>query len=97
MESSIETGHVEPSVIAFDVFGTLVKIGDRRSPYRQLMKWLKENGRQPKPDDAKFIISRNLNLVERVKLLAANIPDQFLQELEHDLNEELRSDVVLGF
>ncbi|MDN5629424.1 MAG: hypothetical protein L0G38_07655 [Lactococcus sp.] len=30
-------------------------------------------------------------MVERVKLLAANIPDQFLQELEHDLNEELRS------
>jgi hypothetical protein len=25
MESSIETGHVEPSVIAFDVFGTLIK------------------------------------------------------------------------
>ena len=32
MESSIKAGHIEPSVIAFDVFDTLVKIGERRSP-----------------------------------------------------------------
>jgi len=55
------------------------------------MKWLKENGRQPKPDDAKFIMSHNLNLAELTKRLAVNIPDQFLQELKHDLDEELRS------
>ena len=91
MDSSIKASHIEPSVIAFDVFGTLVKIGERRSPYRKLMKWLKENGRQPKPDDAKFIMSHNLNLAELAKRLAVNIPDQFLQELEHDLDEELRS------
>jgi HAD superfamily hydrolase (TIGR01549 family) len=91
MDSLIKASHIEPSVITFDVFGTLVKIGERRSPYRKLMKWLKENGRQPKPDDAKFIMSHNLNLAELAKRLAANIPDQFLQELEHNLNEELRS------
>ena len=91
MDSSIKASHIEPSVIAFDVFGTLVKIEKRRSPYRKLMKWLKENGRQPKPDDAKFIMSHNLNLAELTKRLAVNIPDQFLQELEHDLDKELRS------
>ena len=91
MDSSIKASHIEPSVIAFDVFGTLVKIGERRSPYRRLMKWQKENGRQPKPDDAKFIMSHNLNLAELAKRLAVNIPDQFLQELEHDLDKELRS------
>ena len=36
MESFIKAGHIEPSVIIFDVFGTLVKIGERRSPYRKL-------------------------------------------------------------
>ena len=91
MDSSIKASHIEPSVIAFDVFGTLVKIGERRLPYRKLMKWLQENGRQPKPDDAKFIMSHNLNLAELTKRLAVNIPDQFLQELEHDLDEELLS------
>ena len=94
MESFIKAGHIEPSVIIFDVFGTLVKIGERRSPYRKLMKWLKENGRQPKPDDAKFIMSQNLSFTELVKLLGINIPDQLLQELEHDLNDELQSIVL---
>ena len=94
MESFIKAGHIEPSVIIFDVFGTLVQIGERRSPYRKLMKWLKENGRQPKPDDAKFIMSQNLSFTELVKLLGINIPDQLLQELEHDLNDELQSIVL---
>ena len=96
MESFIKAGHIEPSVIIFDVFGTLVKIGERRSPYRKLIKWLKENGRQPKPDDAKFIMSQNLSFTELVKLLGINIPDQLLQELEHDLSEELQSIVLYG-
>ena len=94
MESFIKAGHIEPSVIIFDVFGTLVQIGERRSPYRKLIKWLKENGRQPKPDDAKFIMSQNLSFTELVKLLGINIPDQLLQELEHDLNDELQSIVL---
>ena len=37
MESFIKAGHIEPSVIIFDVFGTLVNIEERRSPYRKLM------------------------------------------------------------
>ena len=58
------------------------------------MKWLKENGRQPKPDDAKFIMSQNLSFTELIKLLGINIPEQLLQELEHDLDEELLSIVL---
>ena len=96
MESFIKAVHIGPSIIVFDVFGTLVKIGERRSPYRKLMKWLKENGRQPKPDDAKFIMSQNLSFTELAKLLGINIPDQLLQELEHDLSEELQSIVLYG-
>lgn len=58
------------------------------------MKWLKENGRQPKPDDAKFIMTQNLNFTELVKLLGINVSDQLLQEIEHDLDEELRSIIL---
>lgn len=90
----MKASRIEPSVIVFDVFGTLMKIGERRSPYRKLMKWLKENGRQPKPDDAKFIMSQNLSFTELIKLLGINIPEQLLQELEHDLDEELLSIVL---
>lgn len=90
MESTFKDGH-KPSIIAFDVFGTLVKIGERRSPYKKLMKWLKDHGRKPKPDDAKFIMSQNSDFIEFIKLLSMNVPDQVLQELKSDLDEELQT------
>lgn len=42
----------KPKVIIFDGFGTLVKIGESRHPYRKLMNWLKDNGRKPTTNDA---------------------------------------------
>jgi HAD superfamily hydrolase (TIGR01549 family) len=94
MESSLKAAHIQPSIIVFDVFGTLVKIGERRFPYRNLMKWLKQNGRKPKHDDAKLIMSHNLDFTELAKLLRADIPNELLQELKSDLNKELQSIVL---
>ena len=39
-------------------------------------------------------MSQNLNFTEFVKLLRVNVPDQLLQELERDLDEELRSIIL---
>ena len=83
-----------PKVIIFDAFGTLVKIKTGRSPYRKLMIWLKDNGRTPQSDDAKFIMSQNLSFTELIKLLGINIPEQLLQELAHDLDEEIQSIIL---
>lgn len=94
MESSLKAAHIQPSIIVFDVFGTLVKIGERLFPYRNLMKWLKQNGRKPKHDDAKLIMSHNLDFTELAKLLRADIPNELLQELKSDLNKELQSIVL---
>ena len=58
------------------------------------MKWLKQNGRKPKHDDAKLIMSHNLDFTELAKLLRADIPNQLLQELKSDLNKELQSIVL---
>lgn len=52
------SNHLQPSVIAFDVFGTLVKIEKRRSPYKKLLRWLQEQGRIPEPNDASVIMSQ---------------------------------------
>lgn len=90
MEFTIAMSH-KPSVIAFDVFGTLVEIGERRSPYKKLMKWLKENGRKPEPDDARFIMSTNSNLREFTALFGMNIPESLMQEIQADLDADLRS------
>ena len=94
MESSLKAAHIQPSIIIFDVFGTLVKIGERRFPYRNLMKWLNQNGRKPNPDDAKLIMSYNLDFIEFAILLRTDIPKQLLKELKSDLNEELQSIVL---
>ncbi len=51
--------------VAFDAFGTLVQIGDRRSPYRRLMRWMHENGRKPTRDDAARIMSHAGGLADK--------------------------------
>ena len=79
-----------PKVIIFDAFGTLVKIKTGRSPYRKLMKWLKENGRKSHPNDAKFIMSNNVNIQQLAELFGYVLPKQLLNEIEDDLQNELR-------
>lgn len=84
-----------PTIIIFDVFGTLVKIGERRSPYRKMMRWLRENGRKPQPNDAATIMSVNvIDFSEIAELFGKSIPDVLLQELNTDLEVELKSMVL---
>ncbi|MFX7075037.1 HAD family hydrolase [Acinetobacter baumannii] len=78
-----------PKVIVFDAFGTLVKIGTSRSPYRKLMKWLKDNGRKPSTKDANIIMSNPVDIAELAMLFGEKIPTQLLHEINDDLLFEL--------
>ncbi|UBX53747.1 HAD family hydrolase [Acinetobacter pseudolwoffii] len=78
-----------PKVIVFDAFGTLVKIGTSRSPYRKLMKWLKDNGRKPSTKDASVIMSNPVDIAQLAMLFGENIPPQLLHEINDDLLFEL--------
>lgn len=78
-----------PNVIVFDAFGTLVKIGESRSPYRKLMKWLKSNGRKPSAQDAKIIMSNSVDIAQLSRLFGAELPEQLLKEINNDLELEL--------
>lgn len=80
-----------PKVIVFDTFGTLVKIGESRSPYRKLMKWLKENGRKPTMQDANIIVSNAVDIKQLAKLFVHVIPAQLLNEINADLQFELNT------
>lgn len=89
-----------PKVIVFDAFGTLVKFGESRSPYRKLMKWLRYNGRKPTPQDATIIMSNAVDVEALAKLFGYIIPVEFLNEINEDLRFELDTielyeDVVL--
>lgn len=81
----------DPKVIIFDAFGTLVKIKSGRSPYRKLMMWLKENGRKPHANDAKFIMSNNVNIQQLAALFGYAIPIQLLNEIQNNFQEELET------
>ena len=89
-----------PKVIVFDAFGTLVKIGNSRSPYLKLMKWQKQSGRKPTSKDANIIMSTNANLSQISNLFGNEIPVNLLAELNADLtlnldSIELYSDTVV--
>jgi HAD superfamily hydrolase (TIGR01549 family) len=81
----------QPKAIIFDAFGTLVKIGESRSPYRQLMKWLRESGRKPSMYDAKIIMSYALNIEQLALHFGHTIPIQLLNEINDDLQFELNT------
>lgn len=80
-----------PKVIVFDAFGTLVKIGNSRSPYLKLMKWQKQSGRKPTSKDANIIMSTNANLSQISNLFGNEIPVNLLAELNADLTLDLDS------
>lgn len=80
-----------PKVIVFDAFGTLVKIGNSRSPYLKLMKWQKQSGRKPTSKDASIIMSTNANLSQIGNLFGNEIPVNLLVELNADLTLDLDS------
>ncbi|MFV5348065.1 HAD family hydrolase [Acinetobacter soli] len=86
--------HTKPSVVTFDVFGTLVKIGEKRSPYKRLMKWMKDNGRKPKSDDAAVIMSHLADFKEIAAIFGMAIPKELYRELLNDLDHDLSSIVL---
>lgn len=82
---------MKPTVIVFDAFGTLVEIGHRLTPYRNLMHWCRENGRRPAADDASTLMSRPLSLAGAAAAFNMTPPVELLASWEHDLQRELGS------
>lgn len=77
--------------VVFDVYGTLVRIGERRAPFRALLTRMEAAGRPREAGDASTIMSRELDLAGAAKLLGANLSAPELSELERDLETELAS------
>ncbi|SDR51290.1 haloacid dehalogenase superfamily, subfamily IA, variant 3 with third motif having DD or ED/haloacid dehalogenase superfamily, subfamily IA, variant 1 with third motif having Dx(3-4)D or Dx(3-4)E [Paraburkholderia fungorum] len=79
------------SAVVFDVFGTLVQIGDRRSPYRMLMHWMRDAGRRPRPEDAARLMSQPVPLSAVGPLFGVALPDDLLATAQRALDDEVRS------
>lgn len=77
--------------VAFDAFGTLVYIGERRSPYRLLMRWAQEHGYERRDGAADLVMSRALDLRGAAAELGVAPPSGLLELWEKDLEEEVNS------
>lgn len=78
-------------VILFDVYGTLVKIHDKRAPFRQLIQIGARQGRAPSVKDADILMGRPLKLPEAAELLGIHLTDEDRERLERDLHAEIAS------
>lgn len=75
--------------VAFDAFGTLVRFGERRHPYRQLLQLTTERGRPRRPDDAIQMMSYPGGLADAARRLGWEDPSEVVARLEADLQHEL--------
>lgn len=79
------------SCVTFDLFGTLIKFGVQRHPFRQLLKWARENGRQVRPDDARTVMTINGGIEAISYGLGVSPPNELVRNLERQLDDELSS------
>jgi HAD superfamily hydrolase (TIGR01549 family) len=79
------------SYLAFDLFGTLIKFGVQHHPFRQLLKWARENGRQVRPDDARTVMTINGGIEAISYALGVSPPNELVRNLERQIDDELSS------
>lgn len=75
--------------ILFDAFGTLLQIPKGRHPYRQILKEGIRQGRRPKPDDLRHILTRNLSLTDAAELFGIKIHPAHMADIQGDLEADL--------
>ena len=78
-------------VILFDVYGTLVKIHDKRAPFRQLIQIGADQGRKPCAEDAEILMGQPVGLLDAAELLGIRLMDADRERLERDLHAEVAS------
>jgi HAD superfamily hydrolase (TIGR01549 family) len=81
----------KPKVVIFDLYGTLFKFGVMHHPFRQLLKWARENGRIPKPDDARTLMTINCDVPELASALGIEATDELIKQIQLHIQEELDS------
>lgn len=80
-----------PDLVIFDLYGTLIQFGVKRHPFRQILQWARQQGRSPKADDARTLMTVNDTPDMIFSLMGIYLPAQVLSELEDAINEELGS------
>lgn len=85
------TPNGQPGLVVFDLFGTLIRYGVMHHPFRQLLKWAKDNGRKPKSDDARTLMTIYGDVPELADALGIHAPDSLIKQVQSHIQEELES------
>lgn len=75
--------------VIFDAFGTLVQIHEGSHPFRQILKLGIEQGRRPRADDAKVLMTNPWGLAEAARQLGITIKPGILETIQDQLDAEL--------
>ncbi|OQR29719.1 haloacid dehalogenase [Pseudomonas sp. Bc-h] len=79
------------SGVILDAFGTIAEITRPTYPYRQLIRECSKQGRKPRADDIRILMTRTLPISEAASYFGIKLSSGRLKELEDSLQEELSS------
>ena len=85
---------MKTAAVIFDVFGTVISIGNRRNPHLQLLRLGRQQGRRPAPDDVRMIMTHEFGWDDLARCLAIRVSDEQLQHLAEEVEAELSSSKV---
>ena len=78
-------------IVAFDVFGTLIRMSVKNHPYRTVFKYAKEAGRKPRHNDARLLMTLDLPPERIFEHMGISIPVDMLEQFYKEVAEELAS------
>lgn len=78
-----------PAVVAFDLYGTLIRFGLMHHPFRKLLLWARDQGRKPRPDDARKIMTADMGCEELLAEIGVFPSPDRLAQIHREIQEEL--------
>lgn len=80
-----------PAAVIFDLFGTLLEIRNRQSPYRRLLRLGSQQGRVASPGDIRWIMTNVCGLQEAADFFGIKLSSAQLTNLQRSLDVEIQS------
>lgn len=82
---------MRPELVIFDLYGTLIQFGVKLHPYRRILQWAREQGRSPRPDDARGLMTLSGDPIDVFSSMGIFPPEYLITQLHADIEQELSS------
>lgn len=79
----------QPALVVFDLYGTLVQFGVMHRPFKKILLWARDCGREQRGDDARKIMTANMDCEDLLAVLGIFPPPELLELLYREIQEEL--------